>query len=205
MGPGWSRGQGRAGSSAHNKISRNTKFWQALPKFGARHLGCDLCKKSVSMSKSCHIRPVVPDSRRGWFQLPSEGARLCLNPAESTLYRLFLGHPEGLVADDLVLHWKELWSIYAHESCFDDPQLRENALVSLCSESKRVFYSNIARIKRKFVNAIGARKARGYYIKRYPNGRYRTLATLAVANMADATTPTTAQPTAPPNAPPRQV
>ena len=117
------------------------------------------------MSKNCHIRPVVPDSRRGWFQLPSEGARLCLNPAESTLYRLFLGHPEGLVADDLVLHWKELWSIYAHESCFDDPQLRENALVSLCSESKRVFYSNIARIKRKFVNAIGARKARGYYIK----------------------------------------
>ena len=174
-----------------------TKFWQGLPKIGTWHFGCDLCKKSVSMSKSCHIRPIVPDTRRGWFQLPSEGVRLYLAPAESTLYRLFLAHPEGLVADDLVLHWKELWSIYAHESCFDDPQLREDALVSLCSESKRVFYSNIARIKRKFVDAIGASKARGYYIKRDPNGRYRTLATLRTANTADATTP--------PTAPPRQV
>lgn len=157
------------------------------------------------MSKNCHIRPVVQDSRRGWFQLPSEGVRLCLNPAESTLYHLFLAHPEGLVADDLVLHWKELWSIYAHESRLDDPQLRENVLVSLCSESKRVFYSNIARIKRKFVDAIGARKARGYYIKRYPNGRYRTLATLRTANIADATTLPTAPPTAPSTTPPRQV
>lgn len=133
------------------------------------------------MSKNCHIRPVVPDSRRGWFNLPSEQARLCLNPAESTIYRLFLAHPEGLLSDDLVLHWDELWGIYAHESRFDDPVLREDVLVSLCSESKRVFYSNIARIKRKFVEAIGARKAKGYYIKRYPNGLYRTLATLSSA------------------------
>ena len=133
------------------------------------------------MSKNRHIRPVVPDSRRGWFNLPSEQARLCLNPAESTLYRLFLAHPEGLLSDDLVLHWDELWGIYAHESRFDDPSLREDALVSLCSESKRVFYSNIARIKRKFVDAIGARKAKGYYVKRYPNGLYRTLATLSSA------------------------
>ena len=85
------------------------------------------------------------------------------------------------MSDDLVLHWDELWGIYANESRFDDPSLREDALVSLCSESKRVFYSNIARIKRKFVEAIGARKAKGYYIKRYPNGRYRTLATLSSA------------------------
>ena len=134
------------------------------------------------MSKNLQIRPVVPDSRRGWFHLPSEEAQLCLNPAESTLYRLFLAHPEGLLADDLVLHWDELWGIYAHESRFDDPDLREEALLSLCSESKRVFYTNIARIKRKFVDTIGARKARGYYIKRYPNGLYRTLATLSTAS-----------------------
>ena len=91
---------------------------------------------------------------------------------------LFLAHPEGLLADDLVLHWDELWDIYAQESRFDDPELRVDVLISLCSESKRIFYSNIARIKRKFVNAIGARKARGYYIKRGPDGRYRTKAEL---------------------------
>jgi hypothetical protein len=49
---------------------------------------------------------------------------------------------------------------------------------SLCSESKTVFYSNISRIKRKFVEALGSRKAAGYYIKRYADGLYRTKATL---------------------------
>lgn len=92
-----------------------------------------------------------------------------------------MAHPEGLLADDLVLHWKEVRHIYSHESRFDDPNLREDVLVSLCSESKRVFYPNIARIKRKFVDALGARKARGYYIKRNSKGVYRTLATLATA------------------------
>jgi len=90
-----------------------------------------------------------------------------------------MAHPEGLQADDLVLFWQELCDIYAHESHFDDPELRENALVSLCSESKCVFYSNISRIKKKFVERLGARKAAGYYIKRCPDGRYRTRAVLA--------------------------
>jgi len=130
------------------------------------------------MSKSVHIRPVVADGHRGWFSLPSEGARLYLNPTESSLYQLFLTHPEGIVADDLVLHWQELNDIYAHESCFDAPELREDALASLCSESKRVFYANISRIKRKFIDAIGARKAAGYYIRRNNDGVYRTRAVL---------------------------
>lgn len=130
------------------------------------------------MSRSEHKRSVVPESRRGWFSLPELGSKLCLNPTESTLYRLFLAHPEGLLADDLVLHWQELSDIYAHESRFDDPELRENALASLCSESKHVFYSNISRIKRKFIDAIGARKAAGYYIKRNKSGLYKTRAAL---------------------------
>ena len=131
------------------------------------------------MSDSRHKRPIVPGSSRDRFLLPSEsGAVLSLNPAERTLYRLFLAHPEGLLADDLVLHWQELRDIYSHESCFDDPELRENALVSLCSESKRVFYSNISRIKKKFIALLGARKAAGYYIKRNKAGLYCTKATL---------------------------
>lgn len=130
------------------------------------------------MSKNSNIRPVVQGTGRGRFFLPAEGAEVCLTPIESTLYQLFLTHTEGLLADDLVLHWNEVCHIYSHESRFDDPDLREDALVSLCSESKRVFYPNIARIKRKFVDAIGVRKARGYYIKRNSKGVYRTLATL---------------------------
>ncbi len=155
---------------------------ESLSKILPSHPECQSLRKKLHiMSKNSTFRPVVPGPGRGRFFLPSESVEVRLTPIESTLYRLFMAHPEGLLADDLVLHWKEVCHIYSHESRFDDPNLREDVLVSLCSESKRVFYPNIARIKRKFVDAIGARKARGYYIKRNSKGVYRTMATLATA------------------------
>ena len=63
-----------------------------------------------------------------------------------------------------------------------DPELRESALASLCAESKTVFYSNVCRIKQKFVAALGTRKAARYIIRRYPDGMYRTRATLAASD-----------------------
>ena len=102
-----------------------------------------------------------------------------LNPMERTLYRLFLSHPEGIIADSLPAYWQELSTIYEQESCFDDKPLRDTALESLCSESKKVFYSTISRIKKKVVSALGARKAAPFIIQRGKDGRYRILATLA--------------------------
>ncbi len=130
-----------------------------------------------------HRISIVPGigKYRGRILLSEAGRVIYLNPVERTLFCLFLTHPEGILADNLLLHWQELCSIYERESLYDDSSLRDNALESLCDESKRVFYSNISRIKKKFVDALGARKARGYYIKRYPNGLYRTLATLTEA------------------------
>ena len=130
-----------------------------------------------------HIIRIVSGTGKycGRILLPEVGQEIYLNPVERTLLCLFLAHPEGILADNLLLHWQELRSIYERESRVDDPAKRDDALESLCAESKRVFYSNIARIKRKFVDAVGARKAKGYYIKRYPNGLYRTLATLTEA------------------------
>ena len=101
---------------------------------------------------------------------------IVLNPMERTLYRLFLTHPEGISADNLLAHWQELCRIYEQESCFDDPPLRANALESLCSESKRVFYANVSRIKKKLISVLGARKAKPYIIARDNAGLYRTKA-----------------------------
>ena len=103
--------------------------------------------------------------RQKIVSLPDEGVGVILNPMERTLYRLFLAHPEGISADDLLLHWKELCDIYAKESCFDDPDLREAKLESLCGESKRVFYSTVSRIKGKLVKALGPWRAQAYIIK----------------------------------------
>lgn len=120
---------------------------------------------------------VVMSWRKGTVALPDEGTQVSLNPMERTLYRLFLAHPEGISADALLLYWKELCDIYAKESCFDDPDLREAKLESLCGESKRVFYSTVSRIKKKIVEKLDPWRARAYII-RNEGGVYRTRAVL---------------------------
>ena len=120
---------------------------------------------------------VVMKWRQKIVSLPDEGARVILNPMERTLYRLFLAHPEGISADDLILHWQELQDIYARESCFDDPDIREAKLESLCGESKKVFYSTVSRIKGKIVKALGPWQAGAYIIEK-DGGVYVTKAKL---------------------------
>ena len=110
---------------------------------------------------------IVIGQRRGIILLPDESMYIVLNPMERTLFRLFLSHPDGIPADSLLAHWKELCHIYEQESCFDEKQLREDALESLCSESKK-----------KFISALGTRKASPYIIARDKTGHYRTRATL---------------------------
>jgi hypothetical protein len=132
------------------------------------------------MRKNRKIQLVVSGKRRGVFLLPAEDAEIYLNPTERTLYRLFLAHPEGIAAENLLQYWQELQQIYAQESRYDDSTLRDNAMESLCAESKTVFYSNISRLKKIFVTALGARAASGYIIKRWRDGLYRTRATLSL-------------------------
>ncbi|MBO4691313.1 MAG: hypothetical protein J5604_00890 [Bacteroidales bacterium] len=91
---------------------------------------------------------------------------ISLNPIERTLYNLFLAHPEGIHSDNLVLHWKELCITYSHESHYDDPDLREEKIESLCAESKTVFYTNVSRIKKKFVKVLGSRNSKSIIIRR---------------------------------------
>ena len=116
--------------------------------------------------------------RSARVQLLVEGAEVTLNPMERTLYRLFLAHSEGISASNLLLHWKELCEIYAKESCFDDPAIREEKLESLCAEDKKVFYATVSRIKKKFVTAVGPWRAEAYIIRKNAGGLYCLKATL---------------------------
>ena len=121
---------------------------------------------------------LVPGPRRGDFHLPDGSATVYLNPVERTLYKLFMNHPEGIPADALPLFWQELRTLYAHESVFDNKRLMADTMASLCAESHTIFYTTISRIKKKFITALGARKAAPYFIKRDKTGLYKTRATL---------------------------
>lgn len=116
---------------------------------------------------------IIPGPHPGQFHLPADNNIVYLNPMERTLYQLFINHPEGIRADALALHWQELYRLYAHESVFDDKKLMLSTVENLCGKSKIVFYSNISRIKHKFITTIGARKAKSFIIIRHPDGRYR--------------------------------
>ena len=122
---------------------------------------------------------IVPGSRRGEFLLPDLNAKVYLNPLERTLYRHFLKHPEGISTDALLLHREGLSRLYEHESVYDDKLLMTNKMATLCSEDKTIFYTTVSRIKKKFVAALGARKASPYIIRRDKTGLYKTRAKLA--------------------------
>ena len=110
---------------------------------------------------------------RGRIYFPDFKVKVYLNPIERTLYYLFLNHPEGIISDDLVVHWKELCQIYSRESTFSDSEFREDKIESLCSESKTVFYATVSRIKRKFYEAVGNLNAEPFIIKKEKGGRYK--------------------------------
>ena len=117
--------------------------------------------------------PIIPGPHPGYYHLPDDNATIYLNPTERALYQFFINHPEGIRADALAQHWQELYRLYAHESVFDDKQLMLCTIQNLCSEPKITFYSNISRIKRKFITTLGSRKANSYIIIRHADGRYR--------------------------------
>ena len=98
--------------------------------------------------------------------------RVRLNPIERTLYALFVSHPEGIDTKDLWSHYDELLSIYRSQSV-EDPSRLEDAVDALCEDSKAAFHTNISRIKRKIVDAIGPDDAKDYIIYRHGDGLYR--------------------------------
>ncbi|MBR6370514.1 MAG: hypothetical protein IKS24_05495 [Bacteroidaceae bacterium] len=122
--------------------------------------------------------PIIPGPHPGEYHLPDDNSIVYLNPMERTLYQFFINHPEGIQADALPRHWQELYLLYSHESVFDNKDLMLNTIQNLCGESKIVFYTNISRIKRKFISTLGTRKASPYIIKRDKSGYYKTRAIL---------------------------
>ena len=115
---------------------------------------------------------IIPSSHPGEFHLENDDRTVYLNPIERTIYLFFMNHPEGIQTDTLPTHWQELYRLYARESVFDNKKLMLNTIENLCGESRTVFYTNISRIKRKFIKTLGYKKAQKHIIKRHPDGRY---------------------------------
>jgi hypothetical protein len=118
---------------------------------------------------------------KGMLVLPDEdGVQIKLTPMERTLYILFLRYPEGINADELWRYWDELCDIYGSQTVYDDKDLIEDAVESICDEEKVTWYTNVSRIKRKVSDKLGKRVAEQYIIKRDVNGLYKISAQAVV-------------------------
>lgn len=97
-----------------------------------------------------------------------------MDAKQLALYVLFLKHPEGLLADEVVGHRSELLKLYRQYTHIGDPEKHEAIVDSLLSEEKGDLYTNINRIKTSFTNSLGPRLARHYIIARSDeDGKYR--------------------------------
>lgn len=111
---------------------------------------------------------------RGHIEIPEMGdMEIRLNPMQKALYNLFLNYPEGLLADEIVGHKKELLRLYSESSVLDTLDAIENAVDAVLSEDKQEFYVNVSRIKARFKEKLGPKMAEHYIIKKEDDGRYR--------------------------------
>lgn len=130
---------------------------------------------------TCEHSPVsIPrlDQNKRQVIIP-EGAVIQLRPMECSLYRLFQNHPEGIKASNMASHREELAILYAGETRYDDLERQRVVVDTICDRTKRAFYVCVSRIKKRFVAAIGVRKAEKYIISRNKAGLYRIRACIA--------------------------
>lgn len=114
-------------------------------------------------------------SHYGKIHLPELGdISIRMNPTQLTLYVLFLQHPEGISADELVGFRSELLGLYRRFSRLGDTERYEEVVDTLLDEDKDVLYSVISKIRTIFTRTLGSRLASHYYISRSnEDGKYR--------------------------------
>ena len=112
----------------------------------------------------------------GTLTLLDYDKKVKLSPMERALYTLLLNHEDGIRVEDLWMYYDELVGIYGKMTWFDDPRMIEDAVDTLCDDSRVTFYSNLSRIKRKLTEAGGSGAAQKYAILRGKDNVYRVAA-----------------------------
>lgn len=92
-----------------------------------------------------------------------------LTPLEKTMYLLFINHPNGLEMNSLTEYRQKVYSIYAALSNQSSREAIEASVLKLIDPLGNSASEKIAKIKRKFIDALGEKMAEPYIIYG-PNG-----------------------------------
>jgi hypothetical protein len=96
-----------------------------------------------------------------------------LTPLEKVVYLFFLSRPEGVCLPEMPDYRRELYSLYRSLSREDNRDVALQRIDLLVAPLSNSLNEKIARIKQKFVKALGPELARHYYIQGPKAGKKR--------------------------------
>ena len=123
------------------------------------------------------FRKNVPPGRlhiddKGRITLPDFGnMRINIPTQETSLYLLFLEHPEGIVLNDLHHYIERLFKIYSSISGIADFGKMRDSIVLLVNQNNKI-NEKISRIKKAFEDRMGKENAGPYIITGNPTEAY---------------------------------
>jgi hypothetical protein len=124
--------------------------------------------KVKHLNRYSHLKANHQLEIRGYMQfiyIPQMGSKqVRLTPLERAVYLLFLNHPEGIKIAELSKHKQELSEIIHRISRSDNRAFIERGIEELCSPNSNSLSEKMARIRRKFIDAVGEESANSYII-----------------------------------------
>ena len=128
-----------------------------------------LRKKMLNSNDFMQLSPptlsrMIIDKNRKIFLPDFENIHIDLDPLHTTLYMLYLFHPEGIKINSLCDHKIEMYHIYSHLSSIGDLHEMKSKIDRIANITSNSASEHIATIKKIFIDAIGIELAKNYYI-----------------------------------------
>lgn len=119
------------------------------------------------------LSPIVITAKYKIHLLLYENLEIKLEPLIKLVYLLFLNHPEGIVLVNIGDYEKELSDIYSKITKSDDLAKIQRRVSELTNLTGNSLHEKISKIKNNFVDELGEKLAKNYYIYGNPGEAYK--------------------------------
>jgi hypothetical protein len=127
-----------------------------------------LRKKMLFSQKFIQSKPLsrlIIDKNKNIFLSDFDNLQIKLDALTTTLYILYLNHPEGIEHSSICDYKNEMYSIYSKISNRGDVQDMKKSIEKLSNVNSNRASEVINAIKEEFIKSIGSDLAKNYYIK----------------------------------------
>jgi hypothetical protein len=120
---------------------------------------------SQKFIQSKPLSRLIIDKNKNIFLSDFDNLQIKLDALTTTLYILYLNHPEGIEHSSICDYKNEMYSIYSKISNRGDVQDMKKSIEKLSNVNSNRASEVINAIKEEFIKSIGSDLAKNYYIK----------------------------------------